>query len=121
MKGDDISRRFVELAVRVIRLVRALPKDFVGKHIGNQLLKSGTSGGTNYEEARGSESNADFIHKLKIALKELRESIFWLNVIEKAELIPAPKLKNIHQEFEELANIIAQSVITTQKKLKNKK
>ncbi len=121
MKGDDISRRFVELAVLVIKLVRALPKDFVGKHIGNQLLKAGTSGGANYEEARGAESNADFIHKLKIVLKELRESIFWLNVIEKAELIPAHKLTNILQEFEELANIIAQSIITTQKKLKNRK
>lgn len=124
MKGDDISRRFIELAVRVIKLVRALPKDFVGKHIGNQLLKAGTSGGVPIyigKEARGSESNADFIHKLKIVLKELRESIFWLNVIEKAELIPAHKLKNILQEFEELANIIAQSIITTQKKLKNKK
>ena len=117
MKGDDISRRFIELAVRVIKLVRALPKDFVGKHIGNQFLKAGTSGGANYEEARGSESYADFIHKLKIVLKELRESIFWLNVIKEAELIPSHKIENILQEFEELANIIAQSIITTQKKL----
>ncbi len=121
MKGNDISRRFIELAVRVIKLVRALPKDFVGKHIGNQLLKAGTSGGVPIigKEARGSESYADFIHKLKIVLKELRESIFWLKVIKEAELIPSHKLENILQEFEELANIIAQSIITTQKKLIN--
>ncbi|MEA2096127.1 MAG: four helix bundle protein [Candidatus Cloacimonadota bacterium] len=118
MKGDDISQRFIELAVRVIRLVKALPKDFVGKHIGNQLLRSGTSGGANYEEARGSESNADFIHKLEIALKELRESIFWVNVIGKAELIPTNKLEKILQEFNELSNIVAKSIITTQKKIK---
>ena len=68
MKGDDISRRFVELAVRVIKLVRALSKDFVGKHIGNQLFKAGTSGGVPIyigKEARGSESNADFIYPVR--------------------------------------------------------
>ena len=119
MKGNDISQRFVEIAVRIIRLVKALPKDYIGKHIGNQLLKSGTSCGANYEEARGSESNADFIHKLKIVLKESRESIFWLKVIEKAELIPNDRLSKIHKEFEELANITAQSIITTQTKLMN--
>ncbi|MCD6328772.1 MAG: four helix bundle protein [Candidatus Cloacimonetes bacterium] len=119
MKGDDINRRFIELAVRVIKLVRALPKDFIGKHIGNQLLKAGTSGGANYEEAGGSESKVDFIHKRKIVLKELRESIFWIKVIMEAELIPSHKLENILQEFEELANIIAKSIITTQKKLIN--
>jgi len=115
MKGDDIYQRFVEIAIRIIRLVKALPKDYIGMHIGNQLLKSGTSCGANYEEARGSESNADFIHKLKIVLKESRESIFWLKVIENAELMPSDSLNKIHKEFEELANIIAQSIITTQR------
>ena len=65
MKGDDISDRLVDFAVRIINLVKSLPKDFVGKHIGNQLLKSGTSAGANYEEARGAESSADFIYPVR--------------------------------------------------------
>ncbi len=63
MKGDDIAERLLDFAVRVIRLVEALPKSAVGRHVGGQLVKAGTSGGANYEEARGGESKADFIHK----------------------------------------------------------
>lgn len=121
MKGDDISCRLVELAVQVIKLIRILPKNYVGKHVGKQLIRSATSGGANYEEARGAESNADFIHKLKIVLKELRESIFWLKVIEKAELITTYKLEKMLKEFGELANIIAQSIITIQERMVSKK
>lgn len=87
MKGDDISERLVGFSVRVIRLITSLPKNFVGKHVSNQLLRSGTSPGANYEEARGAESSADFIHKLRIVLKELRETLYWLKVIKKGELL----------------------------------
>ena len=76
MKGDDIAERLIDFAVRIIRLGAALPKNQVGKHIAGQVIRSGTSVGANYEEARGAESRADFIHKVTIALKELRESLF---------------------------------------------
>src|SRR4051812_22517943 len=85
-KGDDIARRLLGVGARVVLLARALPKDAAGRHIAGQVLRSSTSGGANYEEARAAESAADFIHKLRIAAKELRESIYWLKLIEAAQL-----------------------------------
>ena len=118
IKGSDISNRLVMFAVTIIRLVPLFPKNSTGKHISNQLLRSGTSPGANYEEARGAESTADFIHKLKIVLKELREFTYWLKVIDQSKIIRFDKLKEIFNEAEELSNIIGQSIITAQKRLK---
>jgi four helix bundle protein len=95
-----------------------LPKNAVGKHVSNQLLRSGTSPGANYEEARGAESSADFIHKLRIVLKELRETLYWLKVIKKGELLHSEELEGISNETEQLSKIIAQSIITARKKQK---
>jgi four helix bundle protein len=74
-KGADIAERLLELAVNVLQVARTLPRDVAGRHIASQVVRSSTSGGANYEEARGAESRADFIHKLGIAAKELRETI----------------------------------------------
>ncbi|MBI3756060.1 MAG: four helix bundle protein [Deltaproteobacteria bacterium] len=115
IKGSNISDRLVQFSVRIIRMVRSLPNNTVSKHISNQLLRSATSPGANYEEARGAESASDFIHKLKVVLKELRESIYWLKVIQQAEIIPANKLSDILKEAEELSKIIGQSIITARK------
>ncbi len=120
MKGDDISKRLTDFAVRIIRLVKSLPNDFVGQHIGKQLLRSGTSAGANYEEARSSESSADFIHKLKISLKELRESIYWLTLITNSKLLTAKNMENIVQEASELSNILGKSIITARKNTNKK-
>ena len=68
MKGDDISERLIEFAVRVLRLVDSLPKTLVGKHIGSQLARAATAAGANYEEGRGAESRADFIQQIRIKL-----------------------------------------------------
>ena len=73
-KADEIENRLIDFAVRVIKVSDALPKTPAGKHIAGQLLRSGTSAAPNYAEARGAESNADFVHKLRIGLKELNES-----------------------------------------------
>lgn len=86
-KANDIENRLIDFAVRVIKLADALPKTASGKHISGQLLRSGTSPAPNYAEARGAESSADFVHKLKIALKELNESCVWLKMICRAELM----------------------------------
>ena len=74
-QADDLEERLIDFAVRVIKVADALPKSPVGKHIAGQLLRSGTSPAPNYAEARGAESRADFVHKLKIALKELNASV----------------------------------------------
>lgn len=115
MKGDDLSDRLLGFAVRVIRLVQALPKNPVGKHIGNQLIRSGTSTGANYEEARGAESRPDFVHKLGVAWKEVRESWYWLRLIHKAQLLKPELVEKLLQEARELSAILGSSLITAKK------
>ena len=68
MRGDDIAERLLEFAVRVIKMADSLPKSPSGKHISGQVIRFATSAGANHEEARGAESNKDFIHKLGICL-----------------------------------------------------
>lgn len=111
MRGDDIADRLVALAVRVIKVVDALPDTVTGKHIAGQLLRSGTSAGANYEEARGAESKRDFIHKLGIALKELQETQYWLRVVARSGLI-AMDIGTLVAEVEECCRIIGKSRVT---------
>jgi four helix bundle protein len=110
--GDDIAERLLKFAVRIIKLVNALPNTIVARHIAGQLIRSGTSCGSNYEESRGAESRADFIHKLGIVLKEIKESRFWLKVIYHAQIIRSEQIELLIKECEELAAIIAKSIIT---------
>jgi len=83
----DLQDRLVAYAVRIIKLSETLPETKAGKHVYSQILKSGTSPAANYGEAQSAESKADFVHKLKISLKELRETEIWLKIIEKARMI----------------------------------
>jgi len=116
----DLDGRLLNYAVRVIKVVEALPKTLAGRRIGDQLLRSGTSPGAHYQEAQGAESSADFAHKLQVALKELRESVYWLSLIERAELLPAPRLTEIIDEGRQLRAILSKSVITAKQKMNAK-
>lgn len=109
---NALSERLLDFASVVIKLVIKLNKTSVGRHIGDQLMRSATSAGANYEEACGAESRADFIHKTQIVLKELKESLYWLMLAEKSALIPDEVLRPTLREGEELVRIIARSVIT---------
>ena len=111
---NELSDRFLEFGANIIKLTTNLYKTPEGRHIGGQLLRSGTSSGANYEEACGAESRRDFIHKLQITLKELKESFYWLRLIRKAALFSekSPLLSSLLEENKELINIIAKSVIT---------
>ena len=111
---NDLSERLLDFAAEIIKLVAPLNKTLVGRHIGGQLARSGTSAGANYEEACGAESRADFVHKLQIVLKELRESCYWLRLIKKAGVIPDTdkNLLVLLQEAKELTLIIAKSIVT---------
>src|SRR5947209_8205077 len=86
-KSDELEKRLINFAVRVIKLSARLPRTPVGKHIAGQILRSGTSPAPNYGEARGGESHADFVHKLGIVLKELNETFIWLRIIKHSELL----------------------------------
>ena len=113
----DLQERFVDYAVRTIELSEALPETKTGKHISSQILRSGTSHAPNYGEAQSAESRADFIHKLKVALKELRETEIWLKIILRADLIqPIESLHDLQRETNELISILYKSVETANKK-----
>ena len=112
MTPDELSERLLDFAARSGNVVDALPDTRLGRHIAGQLVRSGTSPAPNYEEACAAESRADFIHKLGIVLKELRESRCWLRLIIKRELLPEHRLTELWEEGTELCNIIGQSVVT---------
>ena len=114
-KGDDLQERLIDFAVTIIKLCSKLPKDQVGTHIAGQLLRSGTSPAPNYAEARGAESKKDFLHKLRIASKELNETDVWLSMLEKSFLLPIEDIKPVAGECEELSRIIGASIHTTRK------
>lgn len=116
-KGDDIEERLINLAVSVVKLCDKLPRTAAGSHIAGQLLRSGTSPAANYGEARGAESTKDFIHKLKLCLKELNESKIWLRIIAKSELPSGSRLEQTTQECAELSRIINASINTARKNL----
>ena len=114
--GDEIAERLIKFAVLIIKIVVKLQKSFVGRHIAGQLLRSGTSSGANYEEARGAESRADFVHKMGITLKELKESRYWLILIYRSKILSTQEVQSVTDECEQLCAIIAQSIITAKSK-----
>ena len=112
----DLQQRLVSYAVSVIKMTDKLPSSLIGRHIASQILRSSTSPAANYAEAQGAESNADFIHKLKIALKELRETNIWLMIIEQAQILHDSKIKSIMDETSQLTAIIFKSIETASKR-----
>ncbi len=111
-KGDDIEERLIEFAVRIVKLCSHLPDTLAGRHIGAQLLRSGTGPAALYAEARGAESTDDFIHKLKVCLKELNESSVWLRILTRSEMLPETRLQAITGENNELCRLINASIKT---------
>ncbi len=117
----DLEERLIDFAVRNIRMAESLPKTRVGNHITGQIIRSGTSPAPNYGEAQSAESRADFIHKMSICLKELRETRIWLLMIVKSELIkPILKIEKLLDENNEFISIFVKSINTAKKKLKRK-
>jgi len=112
-KQFDLEDRLVDFAVRVINAAESLPQTRVGNHISGQLIRCGTAPAPNYCEAESTESRADFIHKMKICLKELRETKIWLLMIVKASLItPVSKLDPLIDENNQLISIFVKSIKT---------
>ncbi len=111
----DLQDRLVDFAVRVINVVEALPDTKAGKHVAGQLVRSGTSPAPNYGEAQSAESRKDFIHKMKVALKELRETHIWLQIIERKRLCEPERMKDITSECDELIAIFVKSLQTAER------
>jgi four helix bundle protein len=108
----------LDFAVAVGKIVDELPDTRLGRHIAGQLVRCGTSPPPNYEEACAAESRADFTHKLRIVLKELRESRCWLRMIVKSELLPKSRVAPWIEEANQLCNIIGKSIATAKSKSK---
>ena len=116
-KKYDLEDRLIEFAVSVIELVESLPNTKSANHLGGQLLRSGTSPSLNYGEAKSGESKNDFIHKMKVCLKELRESYNCLRIIQRANISPDEQLViYLIKECNELISIFVKSIVTATKK-----
>jgi four helix bundle protein len=110
--ADQLESRLIDFGVRILKVASALPKSIAAKHLAGQLLRCGTAAAPNYAEARGSESRADFVHKLKIALKELNECHVWLRMICKTEMLHSKLLDPLIEENRQLCRILNASVTT---------
>jgi four helix bundle protein len=115
----DLEERLLDCGAAIIHLTRKLNGDYAERHVGNQLLRSGTAPLSHHGEAQGAESNADFIHKMRLALKELRESQRWLKLIRKAQLLPdTEQLLSLLDETDQLIRIFITSIRTAEKRRK---
>ena len=111
-QADELEGRLIDFAVRIIKVTDRLPETSAGRHISRQLLRCGTSPAPNYAEARGAESRADFVHKMRIALKELNETCVWLRMICRTEMLGHERLGDLIDESEQLCRIVNASVKT---------
>ena len=111
-KANDLEKRLISFAAAIVRLSSTLPRTPQGRHRCGQILRSGTAAAANYGEARGAESRADFMHKLKVVFKELNETTVWLEVIAQSSLLSAETIVAILAENRELCRIIAASIKT---------
>jgi four helix bundle protein len=117
-RADRLEERLIDFAVRIVRLSTSLPRTSAGKHIAGQILRSGTSPAPNYGEARGAESHADFVHKLRIVLKELNETSIWLRIIERSRMVKMELLADMLKENRDLCKIFAVSLKTARTRVK---
>ena len=114
----DLEERLLEFTAKIVLLADSLPNTKAGNHIAGQLLRCGTSPLANHGEVEAAKSRKDFLHKLRICLKELRETHRWLRLIGRLHLADRSNLDTALREIEELVRIFAASVRTTQKNAK---
>ena len=114
----DLEERLLEFSAKIIGLVDALPNTRAASHVAGQLLRCGTSPLGNHGEAQAAESRRDFVHKLRICLKEFKETRRWLRLLQRSQLVTTPKILLILRETEELIKIFAVSIRTAEKNSK---
>jgi four helix bundle protein len=113
MNQEDMKRRTKDFALRIIRLVAALPRNVVADVIGRQLVRSGTSVAANYRAACRAKSRADFVAKMGTVEEEADETAFWIDILAEAGLVPRPKLDALLKEADEITAIVVASIRTT--------
>jgi four helix bundle protein len=115
MSEPDLKKRTKQFALRILKLVDALPKTTAGPALASQLVRSGTSVAANYRAACRAKSPADFVAKMGIVEEEADETLFWLELLEESALVTAAKLTAIKQEANELIAITVASIKTTRR------
>jgi four helix bundle protein len=122
MTPQALEDRLIDFSVSIVELTEKMPSTYAARYYANQLLRSDSSPALNYGEARSAESNKDFIHKVNIIIKELRESFICLKVIERTKLHPSPEtVSTLKSECNELIAIFVASANTAKKNLKDSK
>ncbi len=114
---ERFQEKFLEFGAEIATLVSQLSRTTPSRQIADQLLRSGTSVGANIHEAQSAESRADFIHKLQIGLKEIRETSYWLAIVDKSGLLKGHLLDHAMSRCQDLTAILARSVITAKSKI----
>ncbi len=115
MSERDLKTRTKAFALRILKLVDALPKTTAGRAFASQIVRSGTSVAANYRSACRAKSTADFVAKMSIVEEEADETLFWLELLEESELVTATKLTAIKQEANELIAITVASIKTARR------
>ena len=120
MKTFDLEERLIAFSVIIVEMTKQMSNSYAVSHLSKQLLRSGTSVSLNYGEAQSGESRKDFVHKMKIVLKELRETFIYLKIIERTQLYKnQAAIEKIKQENNELISIFVKSIATAQRNLKS--
>ena len=109
---QELEDRLIDFAVVIIGVAEALPNTRAGNHVAGQLIRSGTSPAPNYGEARSAESKRDFVHKMKISLKELRETMIWIKIVSRRSMVTGPVVDATISECNELIAIFVSSTKT---------
>lgn len=121
MDAKELQSRTKQLGIRIIRLVDSLPRTTTAEVIGNQLLRAGTSTGANYRAACRAKSKKDFIYKLRIAIEEADESLYWLELLIEAGIVQEHLLTNLVTEINEIISILTASANTARRNIGNSK
>ncbi|MEP4076641.1 four helix bundle protein [Haloferula sp.] len=117
----DLEERLLGFGARIVTLTKAMGSEYADRHIANQLLRAGTAPLSHHGEAQAAESQRDFIHKMHLALKELRESQRWLRLIDRSKLIPNGRnLEPLLDETDQLIRIFVSSIATARKNQKDR-
>jgi len=114
---NDLRERTTDFALRIVNMYSSLPKSTVAQTLGKQVLRSGTSVGAQFRESQRAKSDADFINKLESVLQEADETAYWLELLVRAEIVPAAKLDSLRKEIDEIIAILVTIVTKVKKRI----
>ncbi|MEO8207002.1 MAG: four helix bundle protein [Chthoniobacterales bacterium] len=119
LRKTELTERTLQFGIRCIKLAEGLPKSLSGQVLAKQLIRSGTSVGANYRVACRARSRAEFVAKLGIVEEECDETLYWMNVISKLQMVPSSKLEKLSKEGDEILSIIISSIKTARQNAKS--